>query len=243
MRPLNSDDLSMLRKTRQELIRAPHIDQETLNALVEHWRELVWPSEKDESEHFALVDSMGEETGPSGPRWLFHLFGLPHRAAHIGLLTPNGLIVLQRRSTTKNDWPDAWDMAVAGHVPLEEDGKSLTYKAGAEKEMAEEIGLTPGNLLGGLLEIGMPYSSFEAREDANPPFYNSEVRQIFAGIISRKGMSHLMPDYEELSGIYLCTPEAAWKMLERDPVAGGMRYSLPRFLDWLAQRPQTDSAP
>ncbi|MEP6754500.1 MAG: NUDIX domain-containing protein [Chthonomonadales bacterium] len=237
MRPLNDDDLAVLRKNRQQLMAMPEIDQATLDTLVEHWREIVWPSDKDESEYFALVRLDGTERGPTAPRWLFHLLGLPHRASHIGLLSPNGLVILQRRAATKKDWPNAWDMAVAGHVPVGENGVSLTFRAGAEKEMIEEIGLTSADLIGGLLEIGSPYTSFESRETDNPPFYNTEVRQIFGGIVSQAGMAKISPDYEELSGIHLCTTESAWKMLESDPVAGGMRYSLPRYLDWLAQNP------
>ena len=127
-------------------------------------------------------------------------------------------------------------MAVSGHIPVLPSGVSLSFLEGAEKEMAEEIGLTAKDLIGGLVEVGKPYTSFETRGSDDPPFYNLEVRQIFVGIISREGMSRLRPDDEELGGIYACTPQEAWRMLEHDPIAGGMRYSLPRFLDWLAQQ-------
>ena len=49
-------------------------------------------------------------------------------------------------------------------------------------------------------------------------------------------MARLAPDFEELSGVYLCPTEEAWDILARDNIAGGLRTSLPRYLDWLAQQ-------
>ena len=60
-------------------------------------------------EEYAVARPDGTTAGVTGPRWLFHLLGLRHRAAEIAFRTPGGLIVLQRRSATKADWPDALD--------------------------------------------------------------------------------------------------------------------------------------
>jgi len=83
---------------------------------------------------------------------------------------------------------------------------------------------------------GIPYFSLEMDEERNTPFYNAECRQLFAAMLTEAGLTRLSPDYEELSGLYFCPAEEAWDLLVREPVAGGLRYSLPRFLDWLTQQ-------
>jgi isopentenyldiphosphate isomerase len=240
MEPLSSDDLRRLRTERQQIGFGWSLAQADFDDLVTAWSLRVQPEEKDASEVFAVSRPDGTMTGVHGPRWIFHLFGLCHRAAHVGFTTPNGLIVLQRRAPTKADWPDAWDMAVAGHVPQNEDGSDMSFEQGALKEVEEEVGLPAGELAsllqeGGLVEVGTPYFSFEMDEERNPPFFNAESRQIFAGTLNAEGLARLSPDPEELSGLYFCPPEEAWNLLVREPVAGGLRYSLPRYLDWLAQ--------
>lgn len=241
MRALTADDLRDLREVRRSLLRGYTLTQADVDALVSEWSVRADPDAKDSSESFASARPDGSLTGATGPRWLFHLFGIAHRTAHVGFATGTGLIVLQRRASTKVDWPDAWDMAVAGHVPLDGNGVSLSFEEGAWKEIEEEVGLprvaAPDALEGGqLTSIGDPYVSFDRDEDRNPPFYNAECRQLYGAILTPVGLSRLMPDGEEVSGIYLCTPEEAWNILERGPIASGLRYSLPRFLDWLTRR-------
>jgi isopentenyldiphosphate isomerase len=240
MRPLGGDDLRRLRTERQRVGYGWSVKQSEMDDLVRAWSERVQPDEKDGSEVFGISRPDGTTTGVIGPRWVFHLLGLCHRAAHVGLTTPNGLVILQRRAPTKADWPDAWDMAVAGHVPQNEDGSDKSFESGALKETEEEIGLPTaevGALMqeGRLIPVGAPYFSFEEDEARNPPFYNAECRQLFGATLTEKGLAALSPDHEELSGLYFCPPEEAWDLLVREPIAGGLRYSLPRYLDWLAQ--------
>jgi len=241
MQELDQDSLRELRKLRQELNYGWSLTQADLDRLAADWQPKARPDQKDISEAFAVTRPDGTTTSVSGPRWVFHLFGLCHRAAHVGLATQNGMVLLQRRAVTKADWPDAWDMAVAGHVPLRDDGISMTFEEAALKETEEELGL-PSESLGGLLvegrlvPVGPPSFSFDLDERRNPPFYNAECSQIFGGTLTPKGLVQLKPDYEELGGVYLCPPEKAWDILARENIAGGLRTSLPRYLDWLAQK-------
>jgi 8-oxo-dGTP pyrophosphatase MutT (NUDIX family) len=114
----------------------------------------------------------------------------------------------------------------------------MTFEEGAVKEIEEEAGL-PGDRLaallaeGRLLPIGAPYFSFECDERRNPPFYNAEIRQIYAATLTDEGVAALRPDEEELSGLFLCTVKQAWDTLSSGNVASGLRFSLPRYLDWL----------
>lgn len=248
MTSLDKDSIRRLRKERQHIGYGFCLTQTQLDALRASWEPLVQPDEKDRSESFAIARPDGSTTGATGPRWLFHLLGLCHRAAHVGFRTPNGLIVLQRRAPTKADWPDAWDMAVAGHVPQKDDGSDMSFEEGALKEIEEELGLPAADLPrllveGGLTAVGTPYFSFEMDEARNPPFFNAESRQIFAATLNADGLAALRPDYEELSGVYFCPPEEAWDLLVREQIAGGLRYSLPRYLSWLrVEQRQVDSS-
>jgi isopentenyldiphosphate isomerase len=48
-----------------------------------------------------------------------------------------GKILIQQRSSTKDLYPDCWDLSVGGHVKYGD-----TYEQTAIKELAEELGLT-----------------------------------------------------------------------------------------------------
>jgi hypothetical protein len=77
------------------------------------------------------------------------------------------------------------------------------------------------------------YNTASNNKSRNPPFYNAEVHQVYGAHLTAEGMARLRPDPEELSGIYCCPPEEAWDLHETGEVAAGLRFSLPRFLDWL----------
>lgn len=216
------------------------ITQAQLDDLVNEWEARIKPNAKERGESFALCLPSGQTTGVLGPRWVCHVFGLRHRATEIALKTEQGLILLQRRSPTVQDWANAPDMAVAGHIPQKPDGSDLSFLEGAWKEMAEEIGLLETNadedlVEGELAPVGVPYVSLDLAIERSPPFFNCEVRQIFAATITGKGLSRLRFADNEVSGMLLVTPETAWSLLEKGDIASGMRYSLPRYLDWLAQ--------
>ena len=61
---------------------------------------------------------------------------LLHRDVHIWFITPNGEIVFQHRSKSKNLLPDKLDATVAGHVELND-----SYEKTAIKECKEETGV------------------------------------------------------------------------------------------------------
>ena len=233
MKPLEKDKVRLLRQVRHEMGMGYSLRQDQIDTLSAQWAAYAVPDENDMSEAFEITLPSGDTTGVQAPRWVFHLFGLPHRTSHVGMATSTGLVLLQKRAPTKIDWPDAWDMAVAGHVPA-----GHSFEEGAEKEISEELGLPLDKReiafsAAGLVPIGLPYFSFDMAEDRNPPFYNAELRQLYAAALTPCGFELLSPDYEELSGVYLCSPEEAWDILARENVASGLRYSLPRYLDWL----------
>jgi isopentenyldiphosphate isomerase len=234
MQPLSQSDIRTVLETAASLQYGEALTQKEMDALVSEWTPKLVPGEK-EAETFAVSRPDGTTTGVAGPRWVFHLFGLRHRAVHVGLATPSSLIVLQRRSAALRDWPGAADMAVAGHVSDE-----LTFLEGAWKEMEEEIGLAESDAAqmlveGALLPVGIPYVSFDRNLSRNPPFLNAETRQVYAATLTAEGLARLQFTDAEVAGLLLVTPETAWDILVNEPIATGLRYSLPRYLDWREQ--------
>ena len=240
MKSLSQSDLLLARETARNLARGDGLAQSGLDTLRANWEPRVDPPPAERAEQFAIVSPAGVPTGVIGPRWMFHVFGLRHRAIEIGLATSSGLIALQRRSLTKAEWPGALDMAVSGHVSQARDGSNSTFEEAAWKEMAEEIGLERSeasvSLIEGILTaVGRPYYCFEGDPKRNPPFLDAEVRQVYAATLSPSGLAGLRFADDEVDGIFLASVGAAWQILRDGDIASGLRYSLPRYLDWLEQ--------
>ena len=241
MGTLTPNDLIAARRIAIDLSRGDRLTQAEIHTLCTEWEPKVKPSQKEHDEWFSIARPDGTTRGVVGPRWLFHLLGLRHRAAEVALSTPTGLIVLQRRSPVKDEWPDALDMAVAGHIPQRQDGGNISFEEGAWREIGEEIGLDVRDaasvFVEGRLEyVGDPYFCYEADPERNPPFVDAEVRQVFAATLTGEGLARLHFADGEVAGIVLASLETAWQVLRTDRIASGLRYSLPRYLDWLEQR-------
>jgi len=78
----------------------------------------------------------GLAAGFAKPKGEVHRDGDWHRAAHVWLVTPDRRVLLQRRAALKENWPDLWDVSVAGHVAAGESAIDA-----AVREAHEELGL------------------------------------------------------------------------------------------------------
>jgi isopentenyldiphosphate isomerase len=67
---------------------------------------------------------------------------LIHRSVHILVVSPEGRLLLQKRSLRKDTQPGKWDTSVGGHV-----GFGQSYEEAALREAEEELGLRPDKLL------------------------------------------------------------------------------------------------
>ena len=85
-------------------------------------------------EIFDLVNERDEVVGQA-TRSEVHAKRLMHRAVHILVFSPEGKLLLQRRSKTKDQCPDVWGTSCAGHVDSGED-----YDSSARREYGEELG-------------------------------------------------------------------------------------------------------
>lgn len=82
-----------------------------------------------------IVNESGEVVGTED-RAVIHRDGLLHREAHIWFYTPDGKVILQHRAKDKDTWPDLLDVAVGGHVEIDD-----SFLETAIKEIQEESGL------------------------------------------------------------------------------------------------------
>lgn len=86
-----------------------------------------------------LIDILSKEGFPTGEIKLkseAHKKGLWHASAQIWIYTPNGEILIQKRTPNKDTYPNLWDISVAGHLSV---GDSPINAA--IREIEEEIGL------------------------------------------------------------------------------------------------------
>jgi len=86
-------------------------------------------------EIFDIVDSNDRVIG-TAPRSEIHARGLLHRAVHLWIFHPDGRLLLQKRSLSKDREPGRWTSSVSGHVNSKED-----YDTAMHREIPEEIGV------------------------------------------------------------------------------------------------------
>jgi len=88
-------------------------------------------------EYVDVLDSSGRPVGKMKPKSGVHRDGEWHGAAHLWILNRGGQILIQRRSPTKENWPNLWDVSVAGHISAGEGPVEA-----AIREAREELGIT-----------------------------------------------------------------------------------------------------
>ena len=66
-----------------------------------------------------------------------HTLGLRHREVHVWFVTLQNEIIFQRRSATKDTFPNLLSASVGGHVEI-----GQTYEQAAIREIEEEAGVT-----------------------------------------------------------------------------------------------------
>jgi isopentenyldiphosphate isomerase len=86
-------------------------------------------------ELFDVLDDEGRAIG-TAPRSRVHREGLWHRSVHVLVFHPDGRLLLQKRSASKDTCPGLWDSSVGGHVGAGEDPF-----ASALRETREELGI------------------------------------------------------------------------------------------------------
>lgn len=70
------------------------------------------------------------------PRSIVRQKNLLHRASYIFVFSPLGALCVQRRTSSKDAFPNYWDLA-AGGIPMCEE----SYDNAAKRELGEELGI------------------------------------------------------------------------------------------------------
>lgn len=84
-----------------------------------------------------VFDASGRPTGVAKTRAAIHRDGDWHLAFFCWIVTSEGRVLLQRRASHKDVWPNRLDASAAGHVRF---GEGI---AGALREIEEELGVAP----------------------------------------------------------------------------------------------------
>lgn len=88
-------------------------------------------------ELFPLVDPDGHVVGSATRRECHSGSMLLHPVVHLHVYSPDGALLLQKRSNDKDIQPGRWDTSVGGHVDFGE-----TVDDALRREVSEELGLT-----------------------------------------------------------------------------------------------------
>ncbi|MEO6097275.1 MAG: NUDIX domain-containing protein [Fibrobacteria bacterium] len=92
-------------------------------------------------EMLTLVTDSDEVLGPIARSRVHGNPELIHRSVHVMVVSPQGRLLLQKRSWRKDVQPGKWDTSVGGHV-----GFGQSYEEAARREAEEELGLRPDAL-------------------------------------------------------------------------------------------------
>jgi isopentenyldiphosphate isomerase len=90
----------------------------------------------EEAELVDVLDDAGNVTGHATRREMRE-GNLLHRAVFIAIVNPTDELLVHRRASWKDIWPDHWDIAVGGVVNTGE-----AWEAAAARELAEETGVS-----------------------------------------------------------------------------------------------------
>ena len=122
-----------------------------------------------------------------------HANNLLHRAVHVWVFRSTGQLVAQRRSASKDQYPNALTSSASGHLDAGED-----YLIAAIRELGEELGLTGVSL------------SFAVKLAAS-----SETAYEHTVLYTLKTDAPLSPNAGEVAGLELYTKDELARELER----------------------------
>lgn len=126
-------------------------------------------------EYFDILNEDGTKTGRVKLRSLVHQDGDLHSGSHVWIYrryNEKYEVLLQKRSSNKDSFPNCYDISSAGHIPAGED-----YLTTAVRELEEELGIVVDKK-----ELTFLFSQ---KEECSAIFYgkqfiNKEISYVFA---------------------------------------------------------------
>lgn len=136
------------------------------------------------------------------PRPIVHAEGIWHKSSNVLVFRPNGDLLLQKRASTKDTFPDTWDLSVAEHLKPEE-----SFHDSAIRGLKEELSLDGVDVV----SIGEPMRySFESQDEN---IKDNEFQQCFYCITDKD----VVLNEGELSAIRFCTLDELENEMEGKP--------------------------
>lgn len=138
-----------------------------------------------------IWDESGKPTGQVYEKSIAHQKGLFHPTVHVWFYTSAPSLLLQKRGSNKETFPNLWDVSVAGHVSS---GESILD--GALREIKEEIGLQlkSDDLI--LIDVRKNINQF------SNGIIDCEFQHVFLSEL-KIGLEHLVIQKEEVDDVRL----------------------------------------
>lgn len=146
-------------------------------------------------EIFDICDESDHVVGQL-PRSQVHARNLLHRAVHIWVWNSEGELLLQLRSSSKDQFPNCYTSSASGHVEAGED-----YETAARRELWEELQLR-GDLIWGAKLLGSADTAFE-----HTVLYHLQTN------------TTPVPDPSEIAQIQYLSTDAIAEMIRNEPAA------------------------
>lgn len=127
---------------------------------------MTTPPDSIHSEILDVVDQADNVIGQA-TRFRIHAEGLKHRAVHVLVFDPKGRLYIQRRSHSKDRFPNRLDSSAAGHV---DSGES--YLDAANRELREELGIEAS------LREALRVEASEITDQEHVVLYDTETDQV-----------------------------------------------------------------
>lgn len=164
-------------------------------------------------EMLTRVTDADEVLGPVARRLVHGNPALIHRSVHVLVLGPDGRLLLQKRSLSKDTQPGKWDTSVGGHV-----GFGQTYSEAARREASEELGLaldSPVFLYPSRIRNSVESENIHTFLQVSPGPFRAEPGEIDelrfwsrAEIEAALGTGVFTPNFEEEFALFLASPHA-----------------------------------
>lgn len=155
------------------------------------------------------VDEHDQPLG-SVERATAHEQGFIHRAVLVVLTDNDGKYILQKRASTKKQYPDHWTVAASGHVTYGE-----SYEEAAARETSEEIQVAAGALQ--LAEVLLVPSA-------------EETQQVGVVMATLSALETMSADPEEVADIIAVTKEELKVLLQTEQFTPAARAVLGKLV-------------
>ena len=152
-------------------------------------------------EYFDVLDENGNQTNLIKKRTEVHRDGDWHKAVHIWIINENGDILLQRRASNKDIYPNMLDISCAGHLTTGDD--SIT---GALRELKEELNLE-------IEPEELNYITTLKRSPKDKEFIDNEFDDLYL-LRTTKKIEELTYQKEEISEIFFVPYKEFKKMID-----------------------------